>query len=222
LLPVFANALPGDPAMAKLIDDQRAPFAEKLAEELARSDALLYRRGNFNGSFDQLILDALLEAKGAEIALSPGFRWGTSLLPGEAITLEQVMNLTAITYPDAVVSELTGAALKSLLEDICDNLFHPDPYYQQGGDMVRVGGMSYSCTPGNRIGARIGDMRVHGKPVEADKTYKVASWAPVADGVSGEPVWDILSRYLRDKKVVTPRKLELPRLIGTAGNLGAA
>ena len=222
LLPVFSNLLPADPAMAKLIDDQRAPFAPKLSEELARTDALLYRRGNFNGSFDQLILDALLEAKGAEIALSPGFRWGPSLLPGEAITLEQVMNLTAITYPDATVSELTGAALKSLLEDVCDNLFHPDPYYQQGGDMVRVGGMSYSCTPGNRIGARIGDMRVRGKLVEADKTYKVASWAPVADGVSGEPVWEILSRYLRDKKVVTPRKLELPRLIGTAGNLGAA
>ena len=222
LLPVFANLLPADPAMSKLISDQRAPYAAKLAEELARTDALLYRRGNFNGSFDQLILDALIEAKGAEIALSPGFRWGTSLLPGDAITLEQVMNLTAITYPETVTNELTGAALKSLLEDICDNLFHPDPYYQQGGDMVRVGGMSYSCTPGNRIGARIGDMRVRGKPVQADKTYKVASWAPVAEGASGEPVWEILSGYLRDKKVVTPRKLELPRLIGTAGNLGAA
>jgi sulfur-oxidizing protein SoxB len=222
LLPVFANLLRADPAMAKLIEEQRAPFAAKLSEELARTDALLYRRGNFNGSFDQLILDALLEAKEAEIALSPGFRWGTSLLPGDAITLEQVMNLTAITYPDTVTNELTGAALKSLLEDICDNLFHPDPYYQQGGDMVRVGGMSYACTPGNRIGARIGDMRVRGKPVQADKTYKVASWAPVADGVSGEPVWEMLSRYLRDKKVVAPRKLELPRLVGTAGNLGAA
>jgi sulfur-oxidizing protein SoxB len=220
LLPVFANLLPGDPAMAKLIEDQRAPFAAKLSEELARTDALLYRRGNFNGSFDQLILDALMEAKGAEIALSPGFRWGTSLLPGDPITLEQVMNLTAITYPETVTSELTGAALKSLLEDVCDNLFHPDPYYQQGGDMVRVAGMSYSCAPGNRIGSRIGDMRVRGKPVQADKAYKVASWAPVAEGVSGEPVWEILSRYLRDKKVVAPRKLELPRLIGVAGNLG--
>src|SRR5215467_6022330 len=129
LLPVFASLLPAEPAMAKLIEEQRAPFAAKLSEELARTDALLYRRGNFNGSFDQLILDALLEAKGAEIALSPGFRWGTSLLPGDAITLEQVMNLTAITYPDTVTNELTGAALKSLLEDICDNLFHPDPYY---------------------------------------------------------------------------------------------
>jgi sulfur-oxidizing protein SoxB len=222
LLPVFANLLPADPAMAKLVEDQRAPFAAKLSEELARTEALLYRRGNFNGSFDQLILDALMEAKQAEIALSPGFRWGTSLLPGEAITLERVMDLTAITYPDTVTSELSGAAIKSLLEDICDNLFHPDPYYQQGGDMVRVGGMSYSCAPNNRIGARIGDMRVRGKPVQADKTYKVASWAPVAEGAAGEPVWDLLERYLRDRKVVKPSRLELPRLIGTAGNLGAA
>jgi sulfur-oxidizing protein SoxB len=222
LLPVFANLLAADPEMTKLIEEQRAPFAAKLSEELARTDAVLYRRGNFNGSFDQLILDALMEAKGAEIALSPGFRWGTSLLPGDAITLEQVMNLTAITYPDTVVSELSGATIKSFMEDICDNLFHPDPYYQQGGDMVRVGGMSYSCTPGNRIGARIGDMRMRGKPIEADKVYKVASWAPVADGVSGEPVWELLYRYLRDKKVVAPKRLELPRLIGTAGNLGAA
>jgi sulfur-oxidizing protein SoxB len=222
LLPVFANLLAADPEMTKLIEEQRAPFAAKLSEELARTDAVLYRRGNFNGSFDQLILDALMEAKGAEIALSPGFRWGTSLLPGDAITLEQVMNLTAITYPDTVVSELTGAAIKSSMEDICDNLFHPDPYYQQGGDMVRVGGMSYSCTPGNRIGARIGDMRLRGKAIQADRVYKVASWAPVADGVSGEPVWEVLSRYLRDKKVVVPRRLELPRLIGTAGNLGSA
>jgi S-sulfosulfanyl-L-cysteine sulfohydrolase len=222
LLPVFANLLPADPAMAKLIEAQRAPYADKLSEELARTEGLLYRRGNFNGSFDQLILDALMEAKGAEIAFSPGFRWGTTLLPGDGVSLEQVMNLTAITYPDTVVSELKGSAIKALMEDVCDNLFHPDPYYQQGGDMVRVGGMSYSCTPGNRIGARIGDLRLHGRLIEADKIYKVASWAPVAEGAAGEPMWELLSRYLRDKKVVKPRRLELPRLIGTAGNLGAA
>jgi len=222
LLPVFANLLAPDPAMTKLIEEQRAPYEAKLSEELARTEALLYRRGNFNGSFDQLILDALLEAKGAEIAFSPGFRWGASLLPGEAITLEQVMNQTAITYPETVLSELSGAAIKSFMEDVCDNLFHPDPYYQQGGDMVRVGGMSYSCAPGNRIGSRIGDMRLRGRRIEADKIYKVASWAPVAEGVAGEPMWEVLSRYLRDKKVVKPGRLELPRLIGTSGNLGAA
>ena len=222
LLPVFANLLPADPAMAELIEEQRAPYAEKLSEELARTEGLLYRRGNFNGSFDQLILEALMEAKGAEIAFSPGFRWGTSLLPGDAITLEQVMNLTAITYPETVVSELTGSAIKSLMEDVCDNLFHPDPYYQQGGDMMRVGGLTYSCTPGAKIGSRIGDLRLRGRPIEADKRYKVASWAPVADGASGEPVWELLARYLRDTKVVKPGRLPLPRLIGTAGNLGAA
>jgi sulfur-oxidizing protein SoxB len=222
LLPVFANLLPADLGMAKLIEAQRAPYADRLSEELARTEGLLYRRGNFNGSFDQLILDALMEAKGAEIAFSPGFRWGTTLLPGEAVTLEQVMNLTAITYPDTVVSELKGSAIKALMEDVCDNLFHPDPYYQQGGDMVRVGGMSYSCTPGNRIGARVGDMRLSGRPIEADKIYKVASWAPVAEGAAGEPMWELLSRHLRDKKVVKPRRLELPRLIGAGGNLGAA
>jgi len=222
LLPVFANLLAPDPAMTKLIEEQRAPYEAKLSEELARTEALLYRRGNFNGSFDQLILDALLEAKGAEIAFSPGFRWGASLLPGEAITLEQVMNQTAITYPETVLSELSGTAIKSFMEDVCDNLFHPDPYYQQGGDMVRVGGMSYSCTPGNRIGARIGDLRLRGRRIEADKIYKVASWAPVAEGVAGEPMWEVLSRYLRDKKVVRPGRLELPRLIGTSGNLGAS
>jgi len=219
---VVAKLLPADPAMTKLIDEQRAPYAEKLSEELARTEGLLYRRGNFNGSFDQLILDALIEAKGAEIAFSPGFRWGTSLLPGDAITLEQVMNLTAITYPETVVSELTGSAIKSFMEDVCDNLFHPDPYYQQGGDMVRVGGLSYSCNPGAGIGSRIGDLRLRGRPIEADKKYKVASWAPVADGASGEPVWEVLVRYLRDAKVVKPGRLALPRLIGTAGNLGAA
>ena len=224
LLPVFANLLPVDREMAGLIDAQRAPYAEKLSEKLAVTDALLYRRGNFNGSFDQLILDALMEAKDAEIAFSPGFRWGTSLLPGEAITFEQVMNQTAITYPDTVVTQMTGAAIKSILEDVCDNLFHPDPYYRQGGDMVRVGGMSYSCTPGAKIGKRIDDMRLRGRPIEADKLYKVASWAPVAERASnenaGEPMWEVLSRYLRDKKIVKPRKLDLPRLVGVSGNLG--
>jgi sulfur-oxidizing protein SoxB len=226
LLPVFANLLPADPEMARLIATQRAPYAGKLSEKLAVTETLLYRRGNFNGSFDQLILDALMEAKDAEIAFSPGFRWGTSLLPGEAITFEQVMNQTAITYPDTVVTKMTGAAIKSILEDVCDNLFHLDPYYRQGGDMVRVGGMSYGCTPAAKIGRRIGDMRLRGRPIEANKLYKVASWAPVAEGAAnenaGEPMWEVLSRYLRDKKIVRPRKLNVPHLIGVSGNLGIA
>jgi len=226
LLPVFANLLAADREMARLIDAQRAPYAGRLSEKLAVTETLLYRRGNFNGSFDQLILDALTVEQDAEIAFSPGFRWGTSLLPGEAITFEQVMNQTAITYPDSVVTKMTGAAIKGILEDVCDNLFHPDPYYRQGGDMVRVGGMNYACRPGAKIGGRIGDMRLRGRPIEADKLYKVASWAPVAEGArdesAGEPMWELLSRYLRDKKIVKPRKLELPRLVGVSGNLGIA
>jgi sulfur-oxidizing protein SoxB len=224
LLPVFANLLPADREMARLIAAKRAPYLEKLSEKLAVTEALLYRRGNFNGSMDQLILDALMEMKGAEIAFSPGFRWGTTILPGEAITYEQIMNQTAITYPQTSVSELSGAAIKTILEDVCDNLFNPDPYYQQGGDMVRVGGMTYSCDPNAKRGGRIADMRLAGRPIEAGKTYKVASWAPVADGVrdDAEPVWDLFSRYLRDKKIVRQRKLNVPRLIGVKGNRGLA
>jgi len=224
LLPVFANLLRADREMERLIAAKRAPYAEKLAEKLAVTEALLYRRGNFNSTMDQLILDALMEMKGAEIAFSPGFRWGTTLLPGEAITYEQVMSQTAITYPQVVVTEMAGETIRANLEDICDNLFNPDPYYQQGGDMVRIGGMSYSCAPGARRGARIGDMRIGERPVEPRKTYKVASWAPVAEDFrdAGEPVWDLFARYLREKKVVTPRRLNAPRLIGVKGNRGIA
>jgi sulfur-oxidizing protein SoxB len=224
LLPVFANLLPADREMARLIEAKRAPYVEKLAEKLAVTEALLYRRGNFNSTMDQLILDALMEMKGAEIAFSPGFRWGTTLLPGEAITYEQVMSQTAITYPQVVVTEMAGETIRANLEDICDNLFNPDPYYQQGGDMVRIGGMSYSCAPGARRGARIGDMRIGERPVEPRKTYKVASWAPVAEDFrdAGEPVWDLFARYLREKKIVRPRRLNMPRLIGVKSNRGLA
>jgi sulfur-oxidizing protein SoxB len=224
LLPVFANLLPADREMARLIEVKRAPYVERLAEKLAVTEALLYRRGNFNSTMDQLILDALMEMKGAEIAFSPGFRWGTTLLPGEAITYEQVMSQTAITYPQVVVTEMAGETIRANLEDICDNLFNPDPYYQQGGDMVRIGGMSYSCAPGARRGARIGDMRIGERPVEPRKTYKVASWAPVAEDFrdAGEPVWDLVARYLREKKIVRPRRLNVPRLIGVEGNRGLA
>ena len=220
LLPVFANLLPPDPAMQDLIRRYRAPYAGKLSEKLAVSETLLYRRGNFTGTFDQLILDALMEAKGAQIAFSPGFRWGTTLLPGEAITLEHVMDQTAITYPYSTVTDMTGAGIKNLLEDVCDNLFNPDPYYQQGGDMVRVGGMRYRVEPARKIGSRISGMTLNDRPIEAGKTYKVASWAPVAEGASGEPIWDIVARYLRSKKVVRPVTLNRPALIGVAGNPG--
>jgi sulfur-oxidizing protein SoxB len=222
LLPVFANLLDADKEMAALIQRVRAPFENKLAEKLAVTEELLYRRGNFTGTFDQVILDALMEVEGAEIAFSPGFRWGTTLLPRETITLEHVMDQTAITYPYTTVNELTGAAIKNILEDVCDNLFNPDPYYQQGGDMVRVGGMHYRCDPTQTIGHRISDMTLHGRPIAADKTYKVASWAPVAEGASGEPVWDVVARYLRAKKVVRAVKPNRPTLTGVRGNPGLA
>jgi len=222
LLPVFANLLPADAAMSAHIDAVRAPHRAKLEEKLAVTEGLLYRRGNFNGSFDQLILDALQAVKGAEIGFSPGFRWGTSLLPGDAITLEHVMDQTAITYPAVTLNELSGAQIKTILEDVCDNLFNPDPYLQQGGDMVRVGGMTYACTPNAAIGARISDMRLAGKPIEAARKYKVAGWAPVAEGAQGEPIWDVVMTYLRDRKTVPPIRPNLPRLIGVDGNPGLA
>jgi sulfur-oxidizing protein SoxB len=222
LLPVFSNLLAPDTAMADHIAKVRAPYESKLAEKLAVTDGLLYRRGNFNGSADQLILDALMAVQGSQIAFSPGFRWGTSLLPGRPITMEQVMDWSAITYPHATVTDLTGEMIKTILEDVCDNLFNPDPYYQQGGDMVRVAGLSYTCAPNEAIGKRISDMRLGGKPIEAGKTYKVAGWAPVAEGAKGPPVWDVIAQYLRTKKTIAPPRLSLPRLVGVEGNPGIA
>ncbi|MGE0358237.1 MAG: thiosulfohydrolase SoxB [Burkholderiales bacterium] len=222
LLPVFANLLPPDPAMSSLIQRIRAPHEAKLTEKLAVTEGLLYRRGNFNGTVDQVILDALLQVKGAEIAFSPGFRWGTTLLPGQAITLDHVMDWTAITYPQTTLSELTGEMIKTILEDVGDNLFNPDPYYQQGGDMVRVGGLTYTCTPREAIGKRISDMRLGGKPIEPGRKYKVAGWAPVAEGAKGEPIWDVVTTYLRDRKTIAPVKINLPKLVGMEGNAGIA
>ena len=220
LLPVFANLLPADAAMQAHIDGARAPFKARLDEKLAVTEGLLYRRGNFNGSWDQLIIDALMQVKGAEIAFSPGFRWGTTLLPGQPITRELMMDQLAITYPASTLTEISGATIKTILEDVADNLFNPDPYYQQGGDMVRVGGLEYSCAPNAQAGARISNLRLKGRPLAADKHYKVAGWAPVAEGASGEPIWDVVETWLRDQKVVKPRTPGRPALIGVQGNAG--
>ena len=223
LMPIFSNLLPADPAMDALIKKARAPYIEKLDEKLAVSEGLLYRRGNFNGSFDQLILNALMQEKNAEMAFSPGFRWGTTVLPGEAITMENVLDQTAITYPYVTVSHLTGAQIKEIMEDVCDNLFNPDPYYQQGGDMVRVGGMQYTCDPTAKAGKRISNMRLNGKLIDASKKYKVAGWAPVAEesrGMASEPIWDVVAKNLRDKKTIKQVHINQPQLKGITGNPG--
>ena len=222
LLPVFSNLLPADPAMSALIAKVRAPYQAKLSEALATTDGTLYRRGNFNGTFDQLILDALMDVRGAEIAFSPGFRWGTTLLAGQTITREDVMNQTAITYPWTTLTELPGEMIKTILEDVADNLFNPDPYYQQGGDMVRVGGLTYSCEPGAKMGSRIQNMRLNGQLLEAEKRYKVAGWAPVQEASknAGPPVWEVLESYLKAQETIKPVKPNTPELIGMAGNPG--
>ncbi|MEI6026433.1 MAG: thiosulfohydrolase SoxB [Betaproteobacteria bacterium] len=227
LLPIFANVLTADPEMAALISKIRAPYESKLNETLAVTDGLLYRRGNFNGSWDQLVCDALMDTQGAEIAFSPGFRWGTSLLPGQAITRELMMDQLAITYPYATVTPMTGETIKTVLEDVADNLFNPDPYYQQGGDMVRVGGLEYTMTPGEKMGTRISDMRLAGRSIEAGKTYKVAGWAPVAEEAAqagNKPVWDLVETWLKARpgQRVSTRKINTPRLVGVQGNPGMA
>ena len=222
LLPVFADALAPDAEMAALIERVRKPYLAQLDEPLAVTDELLYRRGNFNGSFDQLILDALLAVKDAQIAFSPGFRWGTSLLPGDTIRMEQLMDQTAITYPYSTLTEMKGSMVKTILEDVADNLFNADPYYQQGGDMVRVGGMDYAIDPAAPAGERIRDMTLAGKPIDAEKTYKVAGWAPVTAGAQGEPIWDVVAGWLRHQKRISARPVQQPRLIGIGDNDGIA
>ncbi len=224
LLPVFANMLPADKEMEALINKIRAPYEAKLAEKLGYTEGTLYRRGNFNGTGDQLLVDALMEVQGAEIAFSPGFRWGTTLLPGQAITREWLMDMTATTYSYATVTEMTGETIKTVLEDVCDNLFNPDPYYQQGGDMVRVGGLQYSCNPSASMGKRIEDMRVNGKAVEAGKKYKVAGWAPVAEeakSAGNKMVWDVVETWLKSKGgKIRSRTLNSPKLIVVKPNPG--
>jgi sulfur-oxidizing protein SoxB len=227
LLPVFSNMLKADPAMDALIAKVRAPYEARLAERLAVTDGLLYRRGNFNGSWDQLLCDALMEVQGAQIAFSPGFRWGSSLLPGDTITRELMMDQVAITYPYATVSEMSGETIKTILEDVADNLFNPDPYYQQGGDMVRTGGLEYTIAPDAKLGSRIGDMRLAGKPVEAGKNYTVAGWAPVSEEAKqagGKPVWDVVESWLKAQPGghVKTRSVNTPRIVGAQGNPGMA
>ena len=221
LLPVFSELLKPDATMQALIEKLRAPHAAAYAEKIATADRLLYRRGNFNGTMDQLICDALRSEFDAEIALSPGFRWGTSVLPGQPVTMEDVFSETAVTYPETYIQNMTGGQIKDILEDVCDNLFNADPYYQQGGDMVRVGGMAYTCAPAEAVGRRISDLKLdNGRPVEAGNSYKVAGWASVNEQ-KGVPVWNVFAKYLRAGKT-SDRRGSGVTLQGVADNPGIA
>ena len=204
LIPVLSDTIIPDPEMAALIKKIRAPHEKDIRRVLGRTNGLLFRRGSFNGTFDDLICNALMEERDAEISLSPGFRWGGSLIPGQDITVEDVFNQTAITYPNAYRSEFTGQFLKEILEDVADNLFNTDPYYQQGGDMVRVGGMGYAIDPSKPIGQRISDMTSlrTGKPIDPKKNYVVSGWASVNEGTEGPPVYDLVTKYIEKKKTI--------------------
>lgn len=221
LIPIFANLIPADKEMADHITKVRAPYLPKLNEKLGVTEELLYRRGNFNGTSDQLIVEALKEVMGTDFAFSPGFRWGPTLLPGETITMEHLMNLTAITYPTVVILERTGEEIKVMLEDIADNLFNPDPYMQQGGDMVRTGGLKYVIDPNSAMGDRIKTMEtMAGKKLEAGKKYKIASWASTAPQTEGRKMWDVVGDYLRHHKTVRIKLPNTPKVINTGGNPG--
>jgi S-sulfosulfanyl-L-cysteine sulfohydrolase len=205
LLPVFSELLKPDTAMADLIDKMRTPHAAAYAAKIATSDRLLYRRGNFGGTVDQLICEALRSEFDAEIALSPGFRWGSSVLPGQPVTMEDIFSETAISYPETYLQNMTGSQIKDILEDVCDNLFNADPYHQQGGDMVRVGGFAYTCTPAESVGHRISDLKLdNGRPLDAARSYKVAGWASVNEQ-QGTPMWDIFAKHLASGKAANQR-----------------
>src|SRR5215471_7610878 len=219
LLPVYSELLKPDSTMLALVDKLHATHSKSWNDKIATADALLYRRGNFSGPMDQLICDALRRELNAEIALSPGFRWGTTVLAGQPLTMEEVLSETAITYPETYLQTMTGSQIKDVLEDVCDNLFNADPYYQQGGDMVRVGGLSYTCTPTAAIGSRISELTLDsGKLFEPSRSYKVAGWASVNEQ-KGTPVWDVVASYLASGKMPAMRTSKVI-LKGVEGNPG--
>jgi sulfur-oxidizing protein SoxB len=216
LIPVFADVIEPDVEMRSKIDEVRAPYKEELGRVIAKTDGLLYRRGNFNGSWDDLICEGLIAERDSQFSLSPGFRWGTTLLPGSDITIEDLYTQTSMSYPSVYRLEFTGTQIHEILEDVCDNLFNPDPFFQQGGDMVRVGGMGYTCNPYESIGSRISDMTdlATGEPVDPSKSYVVAGWASVNENVEGPAVYDLMENYLSSLDVVTPKKNDAVKIVG--------
>jgi sulfur-oxidizing protein SoxB len=220
LLPVFANLIKPDGGMQALVERLRAPYGQKFSERLATADALLFRRGNFTGPMDQVICNALRQELDTQIAFSPGFRFGATVLAGQKITMDDLLTETAITYPEVYVQGMTGGQIKAVMEDIVDNLFNPDPYYQQGGDMVRVGGMDYACAPGAAAGSRISDMTLDdGTPLQADKTYRVAGWASV-NPQQGKPVSEVVAGHLRAEKTIKIKRVNRVVLKGIDHNPG--
>ncbi len=221
LLPIFANLLPENNAMKSYIEQVRTPYIEALNRPLAISNDLLYRRGNFNGTFDQVICQALNKINQTQIALSPGFRWGTSLLPNELITFENLLDQTCITYPETYVRNMTGQQLKLILEDVADNLFNPDPFYQQGGDMVRTGGLNYTIDPFASVGHRITEMRLaNGELIQANKHYSVSGWATVNQRSNGPPVWELVAEYLLAEQAISIESPIQPKIKNIQGNKG--
>ncbi|WP_299351373.1 thiosulfohydrolase SoxB [uncultured Shimia sp.] len=205
LIPIFSDVITPDPVITKLIDEQRAPYINELTEVIGKSDSLLYRRGNFNGTWDDLICEALIQERDADISMSPGVRWGPSILPGQDITREDIWNVTSMSYGEAYRTEMTGEFIHVILEDVADNLFNTDPYYQQGGDMVRIGGMGYKIDISKPQGSRISDMTLlkTGEKIDAAKTYQVAGWASVNEGTEGPMIWDVVESYIRKQGTVS-------------------
>lgn len=217
LIPIFSDAIKPDSEMTAMVKKHREPFAKDLSRVLAKTEGLLYRRGNFQGSLDDVFTDAMLQVRDAEIALSPGVRWGASLLPGQDITFEDITNASAMSYPNCYRINMKGAMLKAVLEDVADNIFNPDPYLQGGGDMVRVGGIGFTIDPTKAVGSRISNLTFlkSGQPIEAARDYVVAGWASINEGTQGPPIWDVVSQYLTTRKTITPRPLDAVKLAGS-------
>jgi len=216
LIPIFSDVISPDKEMTQLINKIRDPYEEECNRVIGQAETLLYRRGNFNGTWDDVICDTIMQERDTEISLSPGFRWGTTLLPGQNITIDDIYSQTSMNYPEVYRVEMTGKMIKEILEDVCDNIFNPDPFFQQGGDMVRVGGLTYTCHPKNKIGQRISDLRTtsNDKPLESNKKYIVGGWGSVNPNVKGPPIYDLLEKYISSKKVIKPNNLNTIKVLG--------
>jgi len=216
LIPVFSDVIDADATMAATIEEVRAPYADELTRVIGHTESLLYRRGNFNGTWDDLLCQGMMEERDAQLAFSPGFRWGTTLLPGQDITIEDLYTNTAMSYPSVYRLEFSGEQIKDILEDVCDNLFNKDPFFQQGGDMVRVGGMGYTCAPKEEIGSRISNMTLlsTGEPIDAGRQYTVAGWASVNEGVEGPPIYELMETYIAKQDAINLPKNEDVKIVG--------